>query len=544
MALFQPILYWALFVLSFIQHTRSSASQQQAQECEKLKLDTQPGVDILSITGLQKRNVSTPGVLSMALPEQAGLNVCDVTIILNHRGSDDRVIVRVWLPLSGWNGRFIGAGGAAFYGSLFELGFGQVVARGYAVAGTDAGLFANMTEDLNRGSWILKEKGRINTDALKNWVSRSVHDMAVVGKAVTEAYYGAKPKFSYWYGCSTGGRQGYMEAQRHPKDFNGILAIAPSANSPVLSTASMWPQIIMNQLKVFPAQCVFEKFVQEMILACDEVDGVKDGIIVDPTACKFNPSVVVGMNASCDGVLQTVSSQEAEVVRQILRGPRSASGDRLWYGISVGTPFYGMANTEMKNGTVVGAPYSTAEAWFRYFLKKDPAYNPSTASFAEMEQYLRQSIAEYGEIYDTVNPDLSAFRDAGGKLLTWHGVADEMIPYEGTVLYRRDMERKLGGAAAVDDFYRIFFAPGVQHCGGGVGPVPTDALSDLVSWVEDGKPPETMRAATKNAQGTLITRNLCLYPSIWKYTGQGDPNVAETWTCQRNLTCGPICGNI
>jgi hypothetical protein len=542
MIAFHKILCQALFLLPCFQG--SVASQRPVQECGKLKLDAQPDVDILSITGLQRQNVSTPGILAMGMPEQAGLRICDLLVVLNHRGSNDRVLVRVWLPLDNWNGRFVGAGGGAFYGSLFDLEFGQAVARGYAVAGTDAGLFTNMTEDLNRGSWVLKEKGHINTDLLTNWVSRSVHDMAVIGKAVTEAYYGAKPKFSYWYGCSTGGRQGYMEAQRHPKDFNGILAIAPSVNSPILSNANMWPQIIMNQLKVFPPPCVFEKFLREMIAACDEVDGVKDGIIVDPSSCTFDPSVVVGTNAICDGVSRAVSSQEAEVVRQILKGPFSASGDRLWYGISLGTPFFGAAKTETRNGTVVGVPYSTAEAWIRYFLKKDASYNPSSATFAEMEQYVHQSIAEYGEIYDSINPDLSAFHQAGGKLLTWHGVADEMIPYQGTVRYRRDMERKLGGAAAVDDFYRLFFAPGVQHCGGGAGPVPTDPLADLVSWVEDGKPPEIMHAATKNSQGTLITRNLCLYPRIWKYMGQGDVNVAESWTCQRNITCGPICGNL
>jgi feruloyl esterase len=281
-----------------------------------------------------------------------------------------------------------------------------------------------------------------------------------------------------------------------------------------------------------------------MILACDKVDGVEDGIIVDPSACTFDPSVLVGSSASCDGALRTVSSEEAEVVRQILKGAVSASGDLLWYGMSLGTPFFGVAKTEVKNGTVIGVPYSTAEAWIRYFLKKDAAYNPTSASFADMEQYMRQSIAEYGEIYDSINPDLSAFRQAGGKLLTWHGVADEMIPYQGTVHYRREMERKLGGAAVVDDFYRVFLAPGVHHCGGGAGPVPTDPLADLVSWVEHSKPPEIMHASTKSSQGTLISRNLCLYPSIWKYTGQGDRNIAESWTCQRNLTCGPICGNL
>jgi hypothetical protein len=544
MTAFQTIFCWTLFILLYTQQARAADSQRPAQECERLKLDAQPDVKILSITGSQRRNVSTPAVLAMGTPEQVGLNICDLIIFLNHEGSNDRVLVRVWLPLDSWNGRFVGAGGGAFYGSLFDLEFGQAVARGYAVAGTDAGLFANMTEDLNRGSWVLKEKGRINTDLLTNWVSRSVHDMAVVGKAVTEAFYGSKPKYSYWYGCSTGGRQGYMEAQRHPEDFNGILAIAPSVNSPILSTANMWPQIVMNQLKVFPAPCVFDKFVKEMVVACDEVDGVKDGIIVDPTACTFDPSVVVGTNASCEGASKTVSSQEAEVVRQILKGPVSTSGNRLWYGISLGTPFFGAAKTEIRNGTVVGIPYSTAEAWIRFFLRKDAAYNPSSASFAEMEKYMNQSIAEYGEIYDSINPDLSAFRQAGGKLLTWHGIADEMIPYEGTVRYRRNMERKLGGAAPIDDFYRLFFAPGVQHCGGGAGPVPTDPLADLVSWVEHGKPPVTMHAATKDSQGSLITRNLCLYPSIWKYAGQGDPNVAGSWTCQRNLTCGPICGNI
>jgi hypothetical protein len=538
------LLYWALSVLSAIHFARAAGARQPPKQCEQLKLNAQPDVEILSVIGFKRLNVSTPGIAFMGMANQAGLNFCDVTILLKHPGANDRVYVKVWLPLEGWNGRFVGAGGGAFYGSLFDLEFGQAVARGYAVAGTEAGLFTNMTEDLNRGSWVLKEKGVINTDSLKNWVFRSVHDMAVVGKATIEAYYGEKPKFSYWYGCSTGGRQGYMEAQKFPQDFNGILAIAPSVNSPSLSTANMWAQIVMNQRNVFPLPCVYEKFVGEMVAVCDKVDGVEDGIISDPSNCVFDPSAVIGLNATCNGVPKTVTSEEAEVVRQILKGPVNTAGERMWYGLSVGTPFSGSANTDVKNGKTVGIPFPTAEAWIRYFLMKDPSYNPSGASFADMEKFMLQSNAEYGDIYEATNPNLSAFRQAGGKLLTWHGVADEVIPYEGTIHYRREMERKLGGAAAVDDFYRLFLAPGVEHCGGGAGPVPTDPLADLVAWVEHGKPPTTLKASTKNSKGALVTRNLCLYPGIWKYRGEGDPNTAESWTCTKNATCGPICGNL
>jgi Tannase and feruloyl esterase len=231
------------------------------------------------------------------------------------------------------------------------------------------------------------------------------------------------------------------------------------------------------------------------------------------------------------------------VVRRILAGPKSRSGERLWYTISPGTSFSSSAATVPRNGTVVGVPFSTAEAWFRYFLKKDAAYNPSSATFDDMEPFLGQSNLEYGEIYDTNNPDLSAFRQAGGKLISWHGIADETIPYESSVRYRQAMERKMAGVA-LDDFYRLFLAPGVHHCGSGAGPVPTDPLSDLVDWVEKGRPPSTLPAETRNSNGTLITRNLCLYPSIWQYKGRGDVNIAESWTCTRNLTCGPICGNL
>jgi hypothetical protein len=160
-----------------------------------------------------------------------------------------------------------------------------------------------------------------------------------------------------------------------------------------------------------------------------------------------------------------------------------------------------------------------------------------------MEPFLHQSNLEYGDIYDTNSPDLSAFHQAGGKLISWHGVADQTIPYESSVRYRQAMERKMAGVA-LDDFYRLFLAPGVHHCGSGAGPVPTDPLSDLVEWVEKGRPPSTLYAETKNSNGTLMARNLCLYPSIWQYKGQGDVNIAESWSCTKNRTCGPICGNL
>ncbi|GAB1218257.1 hypothetical protein ATERTT37_007510 [Aspergillus terreus] len=486
--------------------------------CASLPTPDVPGAQVLS-TASRKLLVSN-------------VTICEVNVTLTHHSEEDNVLIQVWLPQTGWNGRFQATGGGGYATGQNRTYLEPAVALGYAAAQTDGGHVENTRSP---ASWALNDQGQVDSTLLLNFASRSLHDMAVVGKAVTRSFYGKAPRYSYWNGCSTGGRQGYMEAQRYPEDFDGILANAPAINWPRFIPAEQWGQFVMNQEETFPTLCIFEVFGNASIAACDELDGVMDGIISDPDACTFDPYSLVGTVVTCDGVQSTITQKMARVVQKIHQGPRTTDGKFLWYGLNYGTPYSGLDSTAVVDGTSVGVPFEISDTWIRYFIKRNPQYDTSKMSYAEYEAIFYKSIAMYESIIGTDDPDLSAFRDRGGKLLTWHGLADELIFPNGTIHYRERVEEVMGGSSTVDDFYRLFIAPGVEHCGGGVGPVPVDPLGALVAWVEDGQAPRTILAQSMRDDGTTVSRNLCPYPLVSKYNGHGDPDQAESYTCARGF---------
>jgi hypothetical protein len=497
--------------------------------CSSVEAPSVPGAQVVSISGVERRNVSVS-----TLPMASGLNFCDVKVIITHPGANDSVLVEVWLPLDGWNGRFQATGGGGYATGVFDIALGPAVASNYSAASTDGGHSVNPFDP--GAPWALTGNGQINWPLLTDFASRSLHDMTVLGKAVTANFYGWSAQYSYWNGCSTGGRQGLMEAQRFPEDFNGILANSPAINWPSFIVAEQWPQIVMDQEQVFPSQCEFDLFTNASIAACDHLDGVVDGVIGDVANCSFDPYTLVGSTIDCNGTMASVTVQMATVVHKILQGPTDASGAQLWYGLNVGTPFaylpgLGLANVETVNGITTPSPFPVSTAWISYFLEQNPNYDTSTITYSQFPDLFAQSNAEYESVIGTNNPDLSAFRDAGGKMITWHGLADQLIFPGGTIDYREQVNTLMGGTEAVDEFYRLFLAPGVYHCGFGPGPMPTDPLNALVKWVETGLTPETLAAETVNTSGETVTRNICKYPLVSRYKGIGDPNSAMSYSC-------------
>jgi hypothetical protein len=476
--------------------------------CGQVGTLTVPGAQVLSVTGVERHDyVVPPGPFN---PEPISVPpFCQVTVTLTHPGAGDEVDVAVWLPLTGWNGRFQGTGGGGFAAGLFDLTLAPAVLGGYAAASTDAGVPGFGSDP---ASWAT------NPELVKNFASRSLHDMAVVGKAVTASFYGREAAYSYWNGCSTGGRQGLMSAQRYPTDYDGILAAAPAINWTKFVVAEQWPQVVMSEADNHPTQCEFEAFTTAAIAACDDVDKVTDGVISSPARCRYNPYDLVGTTVMCQGQPTTISHADAAVVAKIWAGPG------VWSGLPKGTPFWGVANTT-PDGTA-GLPFAVSDSWIKYFLLKDPDFDTTTLTYAEWYALFAQSQREYGEIIDTSDPNLTAFRAAGGKMLTWHGEADEVIFPAGTTDYWRRVDAATPGHTA--DFYRLFMAPGVGHCFGGTAPLPTDPLAAVVDWVENGKAPETLPAANATS-----TRNLCQYPLVSRYNGTGDPKEASSYRCAR-----------
>jgi feruloyl esterase len=487
--------------------TASATPTGGNRECPVVARPRVAGARILSVSAVGRPGRALAVPPGPGHPAAGGVPaVCDVTVVLTHPGLGDRVRVQVWLPRASWNGRFLATGGGAFAAGEFERRLAPAVRDGYAAASTDAGV---RTRRSAPPAWALRHDGTINEGLLTNFADRSVHEMSQIGEQVTTRFYGRPAAYSYFNGCSTGGRQGLMEAQRHPADFDGILAASPAINWDRLSVAQFWPQVVMNETGVYPTACEFDAFNRAAIAACAGADGV----IGRPEHCRYDPGGLVGRTVVCHGRTVRISQATADVVRKIWDGPRTRSGRQLWYGLPRGAPFTWLAATaKAPFGKRHGAPFPVAEDWIRYFLKQQPGFDTSSIGYPEFEQLFQQSRARYDASIGTDAPDLSAFRAAGGKMITWHGLADRVVFPGGTVDYRRRVEADMGGAHATDEFYRVFLAPGADHCSGGTGPVPTDPLGALVDWVEHGHAPDTLPAATTDAQRRKITRDLCRYP--------------------------------
>ncbi|MCK2239820.1 MULTISPECIES: tannase/feruloyl esterase family alpha/beta hydrolase [unclassified Crossiella] len=500
----------------------SAAPAATSAECAPPAAPHVPGARVLSVTAQAKPAgvIESPWFPPIAYPA-----LCEIKVTLTHPGVNDKVLVAAWLPRAGWNGRFQGVGGGGYSMGNFDFGLAMALRDGYAAATTDGGVGA---DGLDPASWALGPDGKVNEELLTNFSSRSLHDMAVVGKAVTAAHYGRPADYAYWNGCSTGGRQGLMNAQRYPGDYDGILAAAPAISMPRFLVADLWGQVVMRQEKVLPTNCEFEAFQQAAIKACDTLDGVADGVLEQPLRCRYDPASLIGQKILCEGKEITISRAVAEVVRKIWAGHPS------WSALPKSAPFSVVADTQPgPDGKLVGVPNPIADNWVRYFVEENPKFTLDSVSYRDFNRIAAKSPAKLDRFIGSDNPDLSGFRRAGGKMITWHGWTDPIIFAQGTTDYRDRVERRMGGAAKVDEFYRVFLAPGVDHCGGGAGPAPVDPLGAVVKWVEQGKAPDTLPAATKDATGAQVTRNLCRYPQISHYDGKNDPKQAASYHCAR-----------
>ena len=402
--------------------------------CAAKPVSAPPGTDVVSVTAAAHAGgtVTPPGQAPIIdVPAW-----CDITVTVTHPGAGDRVLVKVSLPQEAgrWTGRFQATGGSAYLAGDLDGIFGapliQGVKAGYATAATDAGVGGN---PLDVSGWALTASGEVNKPLLHNFASRSLHDLAVVGKSVTAAFYGRAVDNSYWNGCSTGGRQGYELAQDYPKDFQGILAKAPAVNWDRFAVATLWSQAVFHEKNVKPSQCELAAFTAAAVKACDRLDGVKNGIIDDPQKCHFDARRLIGTKIVCDGKEITISKAVAQAIRKVWAGPVSRKGEKLWYGPNKGADLAPLASP--------GAPFFVADSWVRYFVKQDPTFDTTKLTYAQFERIFRQSQKKYNRIIGTDDPDLSAFARAGGKLLSWHGQKDELVPTRGTIDYRKRVNR-------------------------------------------------------------------------------------------------------
>ncbi|MFI5694525.1 tannase/feruloyl esterase family alpha/beta hydrolase [Kribbella sp. NPDC051586] len=488
--------------------TRAEAATP-AQQCESLQ-----GQHVLGAT-VTSAAVNTSGTFRIP-PGQGGPgegtvgtpiddlpSYCGVEMLSTDPDSDGADHFTAWLPLDSWTGRFEGVGGGGFVAGFSYRELGNAIRTGNAAISTDTGHPASQFS----GEFALDAKGHLDQRAVDDFAYRAIHDMTVTGKDLIDRYYGRGADHAYFNGCSMGGRQAITEAQRYPTDYNGILAGSPAIDFNKMAPGQLWPVFVQQRAGHYLEPCKFAAFYNATVKACDRLDGVTDGVVGNVAKCNFNPAKLLGTSTPC-GV---ITAADVKIVREILAGPG------LWYGLEPGADLSYLANH----------PLWIAVGWYTYWLAQDPDFDWKTMTTDQFLSLYRKGEREFTELQND-DPDLTAFRDAGGKLVLTTGLADPLIPPQGTIRFYDNVVRRMGGQDRTDAFARLFLAPGVGHCvgAGTIGPMPTDPLGALSGWVETGVAPATIQAA-KDAE----TRPLCAYPKVARYLGHGSTDSADNFYC-------------
>ena len=414
----------------------------------------------------------------------------------------------------------MGTGGGGYAGGS-PRSLDAPVRKGYAVAATDTG------NPDGTAKFAMDSNGKPAWERIRDNAYIGIHDMSVVGKALTGAFYGRAARYSYFVGGSTGGRQALTEAERYPQDYNGILALYPAIARDRYVPAQLWPQVLMNEANDFIPQAKLEAATAAAVKACDGADGVVDGVIGDPTLCQYSPDALIGSQVGGSAFTAT----DARIIREIWEGPRTHDGSFLWWGPTRGTDLSNFSGT---SGTPLeGKPCDEGLDWFRYFLVLNPKWDWRTLTRGEFELLFDQSIQVHANTYGGDDPDLTGFRDRGGKLLIVHGWADQFVPAQKSVAYYQAVQQRMGGAEQTVAFARLFLVPGGDHGFSVSVPTPSsrEMLGALIQWVEKAQAPAMLLAELDGNDGKPArTRPLFPYPQVAKYKGSGSTDVAANFT--------------
>lgn len=449
--------------------------------------------------------------------------------------ADSDIKLEVWMPLSGWNGRFKGQGNGGFAGYIAYGGLAASITQGYATASTDTG------HSSEGAAWALGHPEKV-----VDYGYRGIHEMTVDAKTIVEAFYQAGPKWSYFASCSNGGRQALMEAQRFPDDYDGILAGAPANAWTKLLTLALHILQSFDPSGYIPASKV--PVIGKAVLAgCDAQDGVTDGVLNDPTQCHFHPETLLCRGADSDACL---TASQVKSLRAIYGGLQDASGQQIFPGLLPGSE-EGRGGWETwvtgsEPGKSAGHFYVTE--YFANMVYEKPDWDYKTAN---IDDALKMADLKTAKSMNAESPDLKAFTGHGGKLIIYHGWNDPAIPALNSVHYYESVVSALGKQNA-DQSVRLYMVPGMQHCGGGPGATSFgqdqgasredaqhDIFAALVQWVEKTTAPSTI-IATKYKQSDPVndlpkqvemTRPLCPYPQMAEYSGSGEKNLAPSFVC-------------
>jgi hypothetical protein len=435
-----------------------------------------------------------------------------------------------------WNGRFymIGNGGHAGESLEDPSRTSQRTAalqNGFAVAQTNTGHDSRKEPG---ASFVMS-----NPQKAIDYAYRAVHLTATTAKEITKAFYGRKVAKSYWNSCSNGGRQGLIEAQRFPDDFDGVIANAPWVSQTGFSIGALWNQ---RALVEAPLTAVKMGLLAEKVMnKCDAIDGLKDGLIDDPRKCEFDakrdvPICAVGIDAP-----DCLTAAQASTINKIYQGPRDSQGRQLFPGFALssealvptasGTEMSGWMNLIVPSANnTKAADFNLADNTLRYL-----AHNPPKPDYDYLNFNFDTDVAlfaEWSKKVDATETDLAKFRKRGGKLLMTYGWADAVLqPMMGVNYYEQAL---VTNGPKTPDFFRLFMVPGMTHCSGGVGPSQIDTVTAIVNWVEKGKAPDVLQASRVLKGNVVRTRPLCPYPQVARYAGNGSIDEAKNFSCVKS----------
>jgi tannase/feruloyl esterase len=488
-----------------------SPARATAASCENLTTLSLPDSTIISAKSVAADGFSPPtdGVNSTGADPQA-ITVPAFCRVIGR--VPPAINFEVWMPVAGWNGKFQGVGNGGFAGLISYAEMAAALNRGYATASTDTG--------------HVGENGRFalgHPELVVDFGHRAIHEMTLKAKAIVEAFYGSAPQRSYFVGCSTGGRQGLMEAQRYPGDYDGIVAGAAVAFYGHFHAGQLW---VASATLKDPASAIppdkYSLIHKAVLAACDARDGVTDGVLEDPRRCDFDPKTLLCVGTGTGGCLTAAQIEAVRKIYEPARNPRT--GQEIYPAMPPGGELGWLA--------LAGGPEPPRRALelFRYFVFEDPNWDWRTFDF---DRDLARTDAKMGPLV-AMNPDLREFKARGGKLIMYHGWNDQSVAPENSVNYYESVSRLLG-AKQTDQFLRLFMAPGMQHCRGGpvlaAGPDMFDELGAVEQWVEQGHAPEKI-IASHSIDGVVDrTRPLCPYPQIAKYKGTGSTDEAANFVC-------------
>jgi feruloyl esterase len=484
--------------------------------CEKLAAAHLPFITITLATehpgGPFAMPNANPGAAPVTLPA-----FCRVAGIV---GKELRF--EVWMPAV-WNSKLVSVGNGGLAGAISYSAMVKPLREGYATSSTDTG---HTNGPDGPGTWALGHYDRI-----VNFADLGTHLLAEASKVIIGAFYGGKPEHSYFNGCSQGGHEALIEAQRHPEDYDGIVAGDPANYwTHHYVGGHLWSGIATEGDAYIPASKV-PIIADAVNNACDMLDGVKDGVLSDPRRCHFDPKKLLCAGAD---TTECLTAPQVSAVEKLWAGVKTADGRQVWPGLMPGGEAGpgGWANWITGAGPDLGGHLRLGIPFFRFFVFDDPSWDYRTFRFERSDGF--DSDIEYldsklGALLNAIDPDLSAFRARGGKMIQYHGWSDPDITPLNSVNYYESALKTMG--PDTQEFYRLFMVPGMQHCSGGPGATTFDMLAALDDWKTKGIPPDTVTASKVTNGVVTRTRPLCPYPKEAQWKGSGSTDSAENFEC-------------